>query len=230
MHAVTMTTTVVTTLEVVVGGGSSGGGDNSGNNGGDNSVCAPDDTQCQQQEANQALQNAALALLTNSNCAALIGGPSVAGQAAAVAAVAGQLFGNPNSQIQFSATPDPGVPSGTFAVTVGTTVPTNGASISLGQDFYDPLATIINTVGTAGMGLTFGQNQELTVLHEYGHALDIVNPTPGIPYAPATNIIPDNDPSTGLAISGQNDSNVAGDCLQGGNVPTQTSQVDGTIQ
>ena len=52
-----------------------------------------------------------MAMLTNSNCAGIIGGPSAAGQVAAIGAVAGQLFGNPNSSINFSPKPDPGIGS-----------------------------------------------------------------------------------------------------------------------
>jgi len=67
-------------------------------------------------------KNATLALLTNSNCAALIGGPSAAGQAAAIGALAGQLFGNPDSQITFNAGPVASVSEDDAAETYGTTV------------------------------------------------------------------------------------------------------------
>lgn len=197
-------------------------GDNSGNdNGGDPSQNC--DEQCQ---ADQALQSATLAMLTNSNCAALIGGPSATGQAAAVAAVAGQLFGNPNPTISFSAEPED---IGGFAETVLTQIPTPGITISLSTNFYDPGYTAQNGVSS----LSFAQNQTVTILHEYGHAmgdLHAINNNGQYGYGITTNIMSPDNPLTNPGVSSQNDHSVTGACLQGGDVPTQTSQVDGTIQ
>jgi RHS repeat-associated protein len=213
-----------------------GGGSDDDNNGDDNGDCQgdacvtdPDPTQnCDDQcQANQALQNALMAVLTNTNCAALIGGPSAAGQAAAAGAIAGQLFGNPNSNISFSAEPDPGI-SG-FAETDLVQYPTPGVTMGLGSGFYDPGYTAQNGLSS----LSFAQNQTVTILHEYGHAMGdlyAMSNNGQYGYDVTTNIMWPDSPLTNPGVSNQNDQNVAGACLQGGNVPTQTSDVSGTIQ
>jgi RHS repeat-associated protein len=234
------------------GGNDPGGGDGGGDNGGDNSGggCDPtidptcDDNSgdnsgdpnqnCDQQcQANQALQNAALAMLTNSNCAALIGGPSPGGQAAAIGAVAGQLFGNPNPFIQFNAGPDSSVPSSAYAITSSVPVPVNlggptpvlmpGAQITLGPNFYNPPAGAVLPPGGVAQDQTNG------ILEEFGHAEGFLNAAGGYAYPNATGIMMDN-PTNLSSVSVQNGQNVQAACDQGGNVPTQTSQVDGIIQ
>jgi hypothetical protein len=171
-----------------------------------------------------------MALLTNSNCAALIGGSSAAGQTAVTEAVVGQLFGNPNQLIQFNAGPDSSVPQNAYAVTGPAQVPTNippfgphlqsGAQITLGLNFYNPP---VNAVLPPG-GVT--QNQMNTILEEFGHAEGYLT---GLGYSTnSTGIVEDSTTLSSASI--QNIQNVSTDCDQGGNVPTQTSQVDGTIQ
>ena len=178
------------------------------------------DTDCQSQ---QALQNALMAMLTNSNCAALIGGPSSAGQAAAIGAIAGQLFGNPNPNIHFDPSPDPGITG--FAETDQVNYPTPGVTIGLSPNFYDPSYTAQNGLAS----LSFAQNQEVTILHEFGHAMGDLN-AGQYGYGITTNIMSPDNPLTNPGVSAQNDQNVDGSCLQGGNVSTQTSEVDGSIQ
>lgn len=224
------------------GGGGGGGGCDASDptcNGDDSGGCDPSvDTNCgdpsqdcdDQCQANQAFASALSAVLTNSNCAALIGGPSAAGQAAAAGAIAGQLFGNPNQSINFNPTPDQGVLG--YAATSVVQTDTTTVEIDLGVDFYNPLAGFTN--GGVGMWLSFAQNQEVSVLHEYGHAMGdlfgITNSTGQYGFGFSTEIMSPDDPTVAPGVSDQNDSNVANDCLQGGNVPTQTSDVDGTIQ
>lgn len=122
----------------------SSGGDNSGDNNNNNNNC---DDQCQAQQAELA---ALMAVLTNSNCAGLIGGPSASGQAAVAVDIASQLFGNPNPFIQFNAGPDSSVPSNAYATTNPAQIPVNlggpnpvlmpGVQITLGPNFYNPPA------------------------------------------------------------------------------------------
>jgi len=205
-----------------------GGDDDDDNSGGDNNSnnC---DAQCQDQQAELA---ALMAVLTNTNCAALIGGPSASGQAAAAGAIAGQLFGNPNPFIQFNAGPDSSVPSNAYATTNPASVPVNlggptpvlmpGVQITLGQNFYNPPAGAVLPPGGVA------QNQENTILEEFGHAEGFLA-AGGYGYPDATGIMMDN--STNLSnVSIQNGQNVQAACDQGGNVPTQTSQLDETIQ
>lgn len=67
------------------------------------------------------------------------------------------------------------------------------------------------------------------ILEEFGHAEGLNNGVGGYGYPDSTGIM--NDNSTTLAAQSiQNGQNVQAACDQGGNVPTQTSQVDGTIQ
>jgi hypothetical protein len=176
-----------------------------------------------------------MAVLTNSSCAALIGGPSASGQAAAAGAIAGQLFGNPNQSIQFNAGPDSSVPNNAVAITSPASIPVNvggptsvlmpGVQITLGSNFYNP------PTSSLGSGFGLPQLQEGAILEEFGHAEGFLNAGPGgYGYPAATGIMMDN--ATNLsAQSLQNGQNVDATCLnQPGNVPTQDSQVDGTIQ
>jgi RHS repeat-associated protein len=190
-----------------------------------NSTC---DAQCQAQQAQLA---ALMAVLTNSDCAALIGGPSAAGQAAVVGDIAGQLFGNPNPIIQFDAGPDSSVPSNAIATTAPASVAVSnigrmpGVQITLGSNFYNPPPAAL------GPGFGVAQLQEGAILEEFGHAEGILSGGPGgYAYPSATGIMLDN--STNLsAQSVQNGQNVDATCVnQPGNLPTQASQVDGTIQ
>ncbi len=205
-------------------------GDDSGYGYGDNSSC---DATCQVQ---QALLNSLMALLTNSNCAALIGGSSAAGQAAVIEDIAGQLFGNPNQFIQFNPGPVSSVPSDAYATTfpgpISVTLPgdsnpslMSGVQINIGPNFYNPPSWAALPPGGVA------QNQENGILEEFGHATGFLNApaNQSYGYPNATGIMMDN--STNLAPQAvQNSQNVQAACDQGGNVPTTTSDVDETIQ
>lgn len=169
-----------------------------------------------------------MAVLTNSDCAAAVGGPTAAGQAAAAGAIAGQLFGNPNKGIQFDPTPDPGI--GGYAQTDVSPV-TGTVTVALGADFYDPMAQLADPTNP-GASLTFAQNQELTILHEYGHAMEGLNVINGTQYvaAPATSMVSPDNPQFYPGVSNANDWTINDSCLQGGNVQTTTSEVDMTIE
>lgn len=203
--------------------GSDGGDD--GNSGGNNSDCDPTGTQCQQQETDQALLNAALAILTNSDCAALIGGPSSAGQAAVAEDILGQLFGNPNPFIQFNANPDDSLSGIAFATTTQGPVPVQlgnqsslmpGAVIQLGPDFYNPTSYYPTA-------FSFAQNQEATLLEEFGHAEGELAAT-GYGYGTSTQLFNDTDSSSMSIANGLLIDNT---CLNElGNVPTQDPQIN----
>lgn len=99
-----------------------------------------------------------------------------------------------------------------------------GVQITIGPNFYNPpVGAILPPGGVA-------QNQEDGILEEFGHAEGYLNAAPGgYGYPSATGIQMDN--STNLSsVSFQNGQNIQAACNQGGNVSTQTSQVDGTIQ
>jgi len=77
------------------------------------------------------------------------------------------------------------------------------------------------------LGLSDGQFQETVVLHEFGHAMQDLNP--GSPYGSNTFIMPDGGDLPGVSTA--NSLLIENTCInQPGNVPTQDSQVDGTIQ
>jgi hypothetical protein len=65
-----------------------------------------------------------------------------------------------------------------------------GATITFGPDFYDPTSYYPTS-------FSFAQNQEITVLHEFGHALDWADN--GALDGTGTLIMPDN----GQTLSGQ---------------------------
>ena len=113
------------------------------------------------------------------------------------------------------------------------------------QYFYDDLGQLVRAVDQNGNVATYSYDSRGNLLSitrstlPANNGLSLLNFTPQSgPVGQSVTIqgiIPDDLVSTGseaasLQAGGLNDSNVASSCIHGGNVPTQTSDVDGTIQ